>query len=143
MKHDVGASPTRGLAGLILSAAIYVCLRGLVLYSAFDETTLPMYELYPMGTMAKLVGEGVPPPLPLYYDNAGGQIFTGLVAAGAYRTGDSGPKSTKISVSVTEACTDNLCLKTISVEQVHRRIEQRLGGTTSIAESSTETPDTD
>src|SRR5262245_4770468 len=69
---------------LVCAAFLYVLLRGLILFTAFDATALPVYEIYPMGTMAKLVLEGVWPPLSLYYDNAGGQIVTGFIAVPFY-----------------------------------------------------------
>lgn len=70
--------------GLALAVVVYVALRWLVLYSAFDQTALPMYELYPMGTLPKVLIERADIPLRLYYDNAAGQILTGLLAVPSY-----------------------------------------------------------
>ncbi len=64
---------------LLAAAAVYLLVRGLILHTAFDSTALPMYELFPMGTMAELAREGVELPLSYYYDNAAGQILFGLV----------------------------------------------------------------
>lgn len=64
---------------LLAAAAIYLLVRGLILHTAFDSTALPMYELFPMGTMAELAREGVELPLAYYYDNAAGQILFGLI----------------------------------------------------------------
>lgn len=64
---------------LLLLIAAYTWARWCLLDSAFDEVGLWMYELYPMGTMAELIRRGVDIPLSFYYDNAAGQIFSGLV----------------------------------------------------------------
>lgn len=76
---------SKGLPRSLLAAAlVYVGLRWLILYTAFDQTTLPMYELYPMGTLPKVLMLGVSLPLRIYYDNAAGQILTGLAALPYY-----------------------------------------------------------
>ncbi|MBI5364972.1 MAG: glycosyltransferase family 39 protein [Planctomycetes bacterium] len=64
---------------LLAAAALYAVLRLLVLHTAFDQTAMPMYELFPMGTMAELAREGVDLPLAYLYDNAAGQILFGFV----------------------------------------------------------------
>ena len=64
---------------LLLAAILYVALRGLILYTAFDQTALTMFELYPMGTLAELRLQGVHLPLSYFYDNAAGQILVGLL----------------------------------------------------------------
>lgn len=69
---------------LVVASALYLVLRGLVLVSAFDQTAMPMYELFPMGTMAELAREGVSLPLSYFYDNAAGQILFGLVTRPAF-----------------------------------------------------------
>jgi len=70
--------------GLLLSLAAYVLLRALLLHTAFDETVMPQYELYPMGTIPKFLFGGGELPLAFHYDNAAGQLFTGVVAAPLY-----------------------------------------------------------
>jgi hypothetical protein len=74
----------RAPLGLAAAVALYLLLRGLVLYTAFDQTALEMYELYPMGTIPKVLMERGPVPLHFYYDNAAGQILTGLLALPFY-----------------------------------------------------------
>jgi len=71
-------------AGLLLALFVYVALRGLILYTAFDQAAMPQYELYPMGTLPKALLEGIDFPLRLYYDNAAGQIVTGIAAVPFY-----------------------------------------------------------
>jgi hypothetical protein len=76
--------------GLAASLAVYVLLRALVLHTAFDETALVHYELYPMGTIPKLLSGAGEIPLHFHYDNAAGQLFTGVVAWPLYALfGDS------------------------------------------------------
>ena len=65
--------------GLLLACAAYVVLRGLIAATSFDELALPMYELYPMGTMAELTLRGIDFPLRYFYDNAAGQILMGFL----------------------------------------------------------------
>ncbi|MBK7641927.1 MAG: hypothetical protein IPJ19_02580 [Planctomycetes bacterium] len=65
--------------GLLGALAVYIGLRALVLYTAFDSVSLWMYELYPMGTMAEFLQRGVDFPLRFYYDNAAGQILSGFL----------------------------------------------------------------
>lgn len=62
---------------LALAIVLYLVLRGLILYTAFDQTALTAYELYPMGTMAELARRDVDIPLRYFYDNAAGQILMG------------------------------------------------------------------
>lgn len=64
---------------LALAAILYVALRGLILYTAFDQTALTMFELYPMGTLAELSLQGIHLPLSYFYDNAAGQILVGFL----------------------------------------------------------------
>ena len=70
--------------GLVAAVLVYVGLRWLILFTAFDQTAMTMYELYPMGTLPKVLLEGGRIPLDFYYDNAAGQILTGLVALPYY-----------------------------------------------------------
>lgn len=62
-----------------------MALRWLVLVQAFDGTVLATFELYPMGTIPKVLPEGHSLPLRDYYDNAAGQILTGLLAIPYYQ----------------------------------------------------------
>ncbi|MBK7877431.1 MAG: glycosyltransferase family 39 protein [Planctomycetes bacterium] len=64
---------------LLAAALLYATLRLLVLHTAFDQTAMPMYELFPMGTMAELAREQVDLPLSYVYDNAAGQILFGFL----------------------------------------------------------------
>ncbi|MDE0890842.1 MAG: glycosyltransferase family 39 protein [Planctomycetota bacterium] len=66
--------------GLATAIAVYALLRALLLYTAFDETVMPQYELYPMGTIPKILSGAGHIPIQFHYDNAAGQLFTGVVA---------------------------------------------------------------
>jgi len=66
--------------GLVAAALLYLLLRGLILYTAFDRVALWMFELFPMGTIAELRLRGIDFPLHYYYDNAAGQILAGWLA---------------------------------------------------------------
>ncbi|MDE0892326.1 MAG: glycosyltransferase family 39 protein, partial [Planctomycetota bacterium] len=66
--------------GLVMALAVYVLFRTLLLYTAFDETVMPQYELYPMGTIPELLSGAGHIPLQFHYDNAAGQLFTGVAA---------------------------------------------------------------
>jgi len=66
--------------GLIAALSVYVLLRALLLHTAFDQTVMPQYELYPMGTIPKILSGAGHIPLEFHYDNAAGQLFTGVVA---------------------------------------------------------------
>ena len=59
---------------------VYVALRAAILITAFEQVVMANYELYPMGTMPKALSLGGDFPLYLYYDNAAGQLLTGLLA---------------------------------------------------------------
>jgi len=65
--------------GLSVAIAVYVALRALILHTNFESVALPMYELYPMGTMAELTLRGIEFPLRYFYDNAAGQILMGFL----------------------------------------------------------------
>jgi hypothetical protein len=69
---------------LLAALAAYLLLRGLVLWLAFDTVALPMYELYPMGTLPSLLGGDHGLALHDFYDNAAGQILMGLLTAPVY-----------------------------------------------------------
>ncbi|MFN0242127.1 MAG: glycosyltransferase family 39 protein [Planctomycetota bacterium] len=68
-----------GRGGLIGALIAYALVRGSILWTAFDSTAMPMYELFPMGTLAELVRRGVSLPLSYLYDNAAGQLLIGLL----------------------------------------------------------------
>jgi hypothetical protein len=70
--------------GLLLAVAVYVGLRAAALYFAFDQVAMTNYELYPMGTLPKALLLGADMPLRMYYDNAAGQLLTGLAAVPLY-----------------------------------------------------------
>ncbi|MFN0008668.1 MAG: ArnT family glycosyltransferase [Planctomycetota bacterium] len=70
--------------GLVAAALLYLLLRGLILYTAFDRVALWMFELFPMGTIAELRLRGIEFPLHYYYDNAAGQILAGWLAVPAF-----------------------------------------------------------
>ena len=77
--------PRRIPVGLALALAVYVLLRAAILYTDFDRVGMTMFELYPMGTIPRILLEGGGPiPLRDYYDNAAGQLLTGLLAVPFY-----------------------------------------------------------
>jgi hypothetical protein len=76
MKRVFGKGVAWDLAAAIL---VYACTRLLVLHTAFDQTAMPMFELFPMGTLAELGRQGVDLPLDYIYDNAGGQLLIGYL----------------------------------------------------------------
>jgi hypothetical protein len=86
MEPDATGSPgrRRPSLGLALAACAYLALRGLILYTAFDEVGLWMYEIHPMGTIAELTLRGIRVPAYLFYDNAAGQVLGGYLAVPAF-----------------------------------------------------------
>ena len=73
------ARPTLLLLGIV---ALYLGVRALVLWTAFDTVVIPNYELMPMGNLAKVLSEGWRgAPVTQYYDNCGGHLATGALAA--------------------------------------------------------------
>jgi hypothetical protein len=77
-------SPPRRALGLFLALALYFGLRALILASNFDEVSMPQFELFPMGTIPLLWGVEGGLPIVRVYDNAAGQILTGLLAIPSY-----------------------------------------------------------
>ncbi len=78
------AEPRRTATGLVASLALYFALRALILASNFDEVAMPQFELFPMGTIPLLLEVDGALPIARVYDNAAGQILTGLLAAPSY-----------------------------------------------------------
>lgn len=70
--------------GLLVAAVVYVALRAAILVTGFDAVAMTNYELFPMGTLPKAMSLGGTYPLHLYYDNAAGQLVTGLLAKLSY-----------------------------------------------------------
>lgn len=70
--------------GLCAAIVLYVALRALLLLTNFEEVVMPMFELFPMGTMAETKLRGVHYPLRFYYDNAAGQLVMGHAAIPLY-----------------------------------------------------------
>lgn len=70
--------------GLLLAILVYVGLRTVALLLAFDQVGMANYELYPMGTLPKALLLGADIPLQAYYDNAAGQLVTGVLALPLY-----------------------------------------------------------
>ncbi len=88
--HSLNAMSRLLTPGLAVAMAAYVLLRALLLHTAFDETVMQQYELYPMGTIPKLLSGAGEIPLHFHYDNAAGQLFTGIFAWPLYALfGDS------------------------------------------------------
>jgi hypothetical protein len=64
---------------------IYLVLRGMLLGSRFEELCLPAYELTMLGNIAHSAASGWnAPQLAQYYDNCGGHLVCGLLAAPLY-----------------------------------------------------------
>ena len=78
--------PRRGRTAWCLgaAAAVYVLLRVGIVLTAFDSVALWMYETYPIGTIAELAVRRVDVPLAWFYDNAAGQILSGLITFPAF-----------------------------------------------------------
>ena len=75
--------PTR--SALLLACVVYLGLRALVLWSAFDAVAIPAYELNPMGNIGHLtLGGWYGAPPTKFYDNCGGHLVTGFLAAPAF-----------------------------------------------------------
>jgi len=65
---------------LALALAAYLLVRGMILWTSFDDVCLPAYELY-MGNIGRVaLGGWYGAPLDQYYDNCGGHLATGLFA---------------------------------------------------------------
>ena len=72
--------------GLLLALGLFLLLRGLLLYTAFDEVALAAYELHPMGTLARnVVGPPSIVPVHFYYDNAAGAQLVSFAAGCLFR----------------------------------------------------------
>ncbi len=70
---------------LLIAAALYVLFRAWVLTTSFDAVAIPVYEVPNMGNQAWLLQDGFRGvPWSYYYDNAGGQLLTALLAAPLY-----------------------------------------------------------
>jgi len=70
---------------LLFAAALYVLFRAWVLTTSFDAVAIPVYEVPNMGNQAWLLQDGFRGvPWSYYYDNAGGQLLTALLAAPLY-----------------------------------------------------------
>lgn len=85
-----GASAREGTPGeeraarraLGLALLVYLLLRGLMLGSDLDEVAMPVYELGAVGNIAHIAQGGWEgAPLSQFYDNCGGHLATGLLAA--------------------------------------------------------------
>lgn len=70
--------------GLCTALVLYVAFRALILLTNFEEVVMPMFELFPMGTMAEAKLRGVHYPMRFYYDNAAGQLVMGHAAIPMY-----------------------------------------------------------
>lgn len=70
---------------LLIAAALYVLFRAWVLTTSFDAVAIPVYEVPNMGNQAWLIQDGFRGvPWSYYYDNAGGQLLTAVLAAPLY-----------------------------------------------------------
>ncbi len=75
----------RSTCALLLAACVlYLGIRIYWLSQAFDQLVFPMYELYPSGAFARLFQLGLDQPLGIHYDNSGGALINGLLAAPLY-----------------------------------------------------------
>ena len=70
---------------LLAALGLYALFRAWVLTTAFDSVAIPVYEVPNMGNQAWLLQDGFRGvPWSYYYDNAGGQLLTALLAAPLY-----------------------------------------------------------
>jgi hypothetical protein len=70
---------------LAVAAIAYLAFRAAVLHVGFDTVDIPSFEVSNIGTLAKMTSEGRGGiPIYLYYDNCGGHLVTGLLAAPLY-----------------------------------------------------------
>lgn len=68
--------------GLVVAALVYLALRAALLAGRFDEVSNPAYELTMVGNLAHAVSTGHSAlPLSGYFDNCGGHLVSGLLAA--------------------------------------------------------------
>ena len=76
---------------IILICVLYLVHRALVMHTNFDSVSIPNYELFPMGDIGKIaMWEWHGAPIRDFYDNCGGHLVTGLLAAPLYTIfGDS------------------------------------------------------
>lgn len=80
MKRHLTPSPA-----LLVALGVFLGFRARVLHVAFDAVSIPAFELAVMGNLAYLGASAESgAPLALYYDNCGGQVLTGLLAAPLY-----------------------------------------------------------
>lgn len=79
-----GENRARGWCGLAFAAAVYVALRALILYTAFDRVAMTQYEMFPMGTIPRIACVEGGLPIAQVYDNAAGQLLTGVLAIPSY-----------------------------------------------------------
>lgn len=70
---------------LLAAAVLYALFRVWVLLTSFDAVAIPVYEVPNMGNQAWLLQDGFRGvPWSYYYDNAGGQLLTAVLAAPLY-----------------------------------------------------------
>lgn len=74
----------RGSLLLALACVLHVALRSLWLDRAFDHISFANYELYPPGTVGRILQLGLEQPLGIIYDNSAGYFINGALAAVAY-----------------------------------------------------------
>lgn len=68
-----------------MALAVYVGLRVSILITAFDSVAIPNYELGTIGNLAKVIVEGRGgAPHALHFDNVGGHLVVGWLAAPLY-----------------------------------------------------------
>ncbi len=85
LAHRDAGSRRRVPVVLFVACVVYLSLRGLVLHTNFDVVAIPSYELGAVGNIAqaRAVHESSP-PLHRFYDNCGGHLVTGVIAAQLY-----------------------------------------------------------
>ncbi|MDG1985674.1 MAG: glycosyltransferase family 39 protein [Planctomycetota bacterium] len=70
---------------LLAAAILYALFRAVVVATSFDAVAIPVYEVPNMGNQAWLLQDGFRGvPWSYYYDNAGGQLLTAVLAAPLY-----------------------------------------------------------
>ncbi|MCE9592898.1 MAG: hypothetical protein K8S98_01790, partial [Planctomycetes bacterium] len=71
---------------LLGACAVYLALRAAILWTNFDAVAIPRFELGTTGNLAAVTAAGTrAAPLVDFYDNCGGHLVTGLLAAPLFR----------------------------------------------------------
>lgn len=83
--NDASRARLPGVRWLVVAIAAYLGLRLAVLFTNFDAVAMPSFELGTIGNLAMVVSEGRGgAPIADHFDNVGGHLVVGLLAAPLY-----------------------------------------------------------